>query len=396
MGALLVAKDGRYAGRVGTGFDEKELDRLAGLLGPIERADAPVTDVTAVPKGRVWTEPKYVAEVEFSEWTADGILRHPSYKGLKETGREESPLEPLTSLMTVEGRELKLSNLDKVLYPAVGFTKGDVIDYLRRIAPVVLPHLEGRPLTLKRYPNGVDGQFFYEKNCPAHAPEWIKKARVQMSSKTIDFCLCEDVPTLMWLGNLADLELHTSLSRADAPLRPTILAFDLDPGEPATIVECCQVAIWLEGMFSRLGLQSFAKTSGSKGLQVYVPLNTDDATYDGPRGTKTFAKTVAELLEQSSPELVVSRMTKAIRKGKILVDWSQNDHAKTTVNVYSLRARDRPTVSTPVTWDEVRACHESGDPADLVFTSDDVLARVERDGDLFAPVLSLVQELPKL
>jgi bifunctional non-homologous end joining protein LigD len=242
----------------------------------------------------------------------------------------------------------------------------------------------------------VEGQFFYEKNCPSHAPDWVKTVAVKMSSKTIRFCLCEDLPTLMWLANLADLELHTSLSLAAEPLRPTILAFDLDPGEPATIVECCRVGLWLQGMFERLGLQAFAKTSGSKGLQVYVPLNTPGADYESARGTKTFAKTVAELLEQSEPDLVVSRMTKALRPGKVLVDWSQNDDAKTTVNVYSLRARERPTVSTPVTWEEVRACMDSGDPETLVFTSSQVLERVARDGDLFAPVLSLVQELPAL
>jgi bifunctional non-homologous end joining protein LigD len=298
--------------------------------------------------------------------------------------------------MEVEGRELKLSNLDKVLYPRAGFTKGDVIDFYRQIAPVLLPHLEGRPLTLKRYPNGVEGQFFYEKNCPSHRPDWVRTVEVQMSSKKIRFCLCEDLPTLMWLANLADLELHTSLSLAAEPLRPTILAFDLDPGEPATIVECCRVGLWLQGMFERLGLQCFAKTSGSKGLQVYVPLNADEADYESARGTKTFAKAVAELLEQSEPGLVVSRMTKALRPGKVLVDWSQNDDAKTTVNAYSLRAKDRPTVSTPVTWDEVRACHEAGDPGRLVFEAHEVLDRVARDGDLFAPVLSLAQELPKL
>src|SRR3712207_6031085 len=192
------------------------------------------------------------------------------------------------------------------------------------------------------------------------------------------------------------LELHTSLSLAADPLRPTILAFDLDPGPPATIVECCRVGLWLQGMFERLGLQCFPKTSGSKGLQVYVPINTPGATYEGPGGTKTFAKAVAELLEQAEPDLVVSRMTKSLRPGKVLVDWSQNDDAKTTVNVYSLRAKDRPTVSTPVTWDEVRACHEAEDPSLLVFDAGQVLERVERDGDLFAGVLSLRQELPGL
>lgn len=392
IGALLLGCDGRFCGRVGTGFDEAELQRLGALLTEIERDTPPVTDTKGIPRNAVWVDPRYRAEIEFAEWTSERILRHPSYKGLKE--REAHA--PLASQMTVEGRELKLSNLDKVLYPQAGFTKGDVIAYYRDVSEAVLPHLEGRALTLKRYPNGVEGQFFYEKNCPSHAPAWVQKATVKLESKTIDFCLCQDLPTLMWLGNLADLELHTSLALVEDTHRPTILAFDLDPGEPATIVECCQVGLWLQGMFERLGLQCFAKTSGSKGLQVYVPLNTPDATYEGPRGTKTFAKAVAELLEQSEPGVVVSRMTKSLRTGKVFVDWSQNDDIKTTVNVYSLRAKDRPTVSTPVTWDEVRACHESGDPEDLVFTAGQVVERVRRDGDLFAPVLSLRQDLPKL
>jgi bifunctional non-homologous end joining protein LigD len=385
IGALLVAQDGRYCGRVGTGFDEAELDRLAGLLGPIERAEPPVSNPSAAPKAAIWVEPRYVCEVEFGEWTSDRILRHPAYKGLKE--QEE---------WLVERPDLKFSNLDKVLYPATGFTKGEVIDYYRGVAAAILPHLAGRPLTLKRYPNGVDDKFFYEKNCPSHRPDWVRTAPIRMSAKTIDFCVCDDISTLVWLANLAALELHASLSLADAPLRPTILAFDLDPGPPATIVECCQVGLWLQGMFDRLGLQCFPKTSGSKGLQVYVPLNHDDTEYEGPRGTKTFAKAVAELLEQSEPDLVVSRMTKSLRPGKVFVDWSQNDDVKTTVNVYSLRARERPTVSTPVTWDEVRACLDAGDPELLVFAAARVLERVERDGDLFAPVLSLVQELPGL
>ena len=218
----------------------------------------------------------------------------------------------------------------------------------------------------------------------------MRTAPIRAGSKTIDFVLCDDLPTLVWLANLADLELHESLSRADAIERPTALAFDLDPGPPATIVECCRVGLLLEGMFRGLGLQSFPKTSGSKGLQVYVPLNTD-VTYDV---TKPFAKAVAELLEREEPRLVVSRQTKALRKGKVLVDWSQNDEHKTTVNVYSLRARERPTVSTPLTWDEVRAGLESGDPERLVFDADAVRVRVDEQGDLFGPVVSLVQELP--
>jgi bifunctional non-homologous end joining protein LigD len=262
-----------------------------------------------------------------------------------------------------------------------------------RVAPTLLPHLEDRPLTLKRYPNGVDEKHFYEKQSPAHRPDWVQTTTVQMSSKTIDFTLAQDVPTLVWLGNLADLELHTSLSRAPAVERPTMLVFDLDPGPPATIVECCRVALWLQGMFEGLGLRTVVKTSGNKGMQVYLPLNVDDVTYED---TKPFAKAVAELLEQQAGDLVVSRMTRSLRPGKVLVDWSQNDEKKTTVNVYSLRARERPTVSTPLSWDEVRACEEAGDPGLLVFDARQVLERVERDGDLFAEALSLRQELPRL
>jgi bifunctional non-homologous end joining protein LigD len=292
----------------------------------------------------------------------------------------------------VDGRMLSLSNLDKVFYPRTGFTKGHVIDYYTRIAPVLLPHLRGRHLTLKRYPNGVEGAFFYEKQCPSHRPEWVRTAGVwsRHNGREIDYCLVDDLATIVWLANLADLEMHTSLARAEDIERPTALAFDLDPGEPATIVECCRVGLLLEGMFRGLGLQSFPKTSGSKGLQVYVPLHSD-VTYDV---TKPFAKAVAELLEREEPGLVVSRQTKTLRRGKVLVDWSQNDEHKTTVNVYSLRARDRPTVSTPLTWDEVREGAESGDPERLVFDADAVRERVAEHGDLFGPVVSLVQQLP--
>jgi bifunctional non-homologous end joining protein LigD len=405
IGALLVAVEGedghlRYAGRVGTGFTDRELERLGGLLRPLERDGVPWTTGPKPPRGAVLVEPRFVAEVEFIEWTSDGVLRAPSYKGL----REDVPVPPAAFLdagrpvrggteVTVEDRTLRVTNLDKVLYPQAGFTKRDVIEYLVHIAPVLLPHLEGRPLTLKRYPNGVEGGHFFEKNSPKHRPDWVQTTTVQMSDKTIDFTLAHDLPTLVWLGNLADLELHTSLSRAPEVQRPTMLVFDLDPGPPATIVECCRVALWIQGMFEGLGLRTVVKTSGNKGMQMYVPLNTEGVTY---ADTKPFAKAVAELLEQQAGELVVSRMAKDLRPGKVLVDWSQNDEKKTTVNVYSLRARERPTVSTPLTWDEVRACAEAGDPEMLVFDARDVLERVERDGDLFAEALSLRQELPKL
>ncbi|MBX5470186.1 MAG: non-homologous end-joining DNA ligase [Thermoleophilaceae bacterium] len=292
----------------------------------------------------------------------------------------------------VEGRKLTLSNLDKPMYPEVGFTKGQVIDYYTRISPALLPHLRDRPLTLKRYPDGVDGDFFYEKQCPAHRPEWVQTAPIVARRKTIDFCLANDLPTLVWAANLADLELHTSLSKADRIERPTVLAFDLDPGPPATIVECSQVALRLREILDSLGLESYPKTSGSKGMQVYAPLN-GEVTYDE---TKPFARALAELLERRHPDLVVSSMKKELRVGKVLVDWSQNDEHKTTVCVYSLRAMARPTVSTPLAWDEVEDAYRSGDPDGLVFTSDEVLERVDEHGDLFAPVLELAQELPAL
>jgi bifunctional non-homologous end joining protein LigD len=294
----------------------------------------------------------------------------------------------------IEGRQLKLTNLDKVLYPKTGFTKGQVIDYYIRSAPLLLPHLAGRPLTLKRYPNGVEGMHFYEKNCPAFRPDWMQTAKIwsEGNNRYMDYCVVADLPTLVWLGNLADLELHTSLSRAPDTQRPTVIAFDLDPGAPANIVQCCQVGLWVREIFSRFGMESFPKTSGSKGLQIYVPLNTA-VTYDE---TKPFAKALARLLEERQGDLVVSDMKKALRAGKVFVDWSQNDDYKTTVCVYSLRAKEEPTVSTPVTWKEVEACLKKGDPESLRFTSDQVLKRVEKMGDLFKPVLELKQTLPQI
>ena len=296
------------------------------------------------------------------------------------------------TVVDIEGRHLTLSNLNKVLYPEAGFTKGHVIDYYVRIAPVLLPHLRGRPLTMKRYPNGVSGPYFYEKNCPEHRPEWVQTARVWSSgnNKWVNYCLAEDLPTLVWAANLADLELHTSLSLGKDILRPSFIVFDLDPGPPANIVQCCQAGLWVRDIFAQLQLQSFAKTSGSKGLQIYVPLNSA-VTYDQ---TKPFAHELARLLERQHPNLVVSDMKKALRTGKVLVDWSQNDDHKTTVCVYSLRAKERPTVSTPVKWDEVEACLKKGDASLLVFESDEVLARAKKHGDLFEPVLKLKQKMP--
>jgi len=303
-------------------------------------------------------------------------------------------VSPSTVEVVVEGRQLKLSNLDKVLYPATGFTKGQVIDYYTRISPWLLPHLKERLLTLKRYPNGVDQDYFFEKQSPKHRPDWVKTQAVWSfgNQRNVDFTVCNDLPTLVWLANLADLELHTNLCLASDVNQPTMMVYDLDPGPPANIVQCCQVGLWIRDILADLKLESFAKTSGSKGLQLYVPLNTP-VTYDD---TKPFAHALAEVLEKQHPDLILSKMSKVAREGKVFVDWSQNDRIKTTITVYSLRARERPTVSTPVTWEEVQACRDSGDPQRLVFLSDQVLKRVADTGDIFEPVLKLKQKLPTL
>jgi bifunctional non-homologous end joining protein LigD len=251
-----------------------------------------------------------------------------------------------------------------------------------------------RPLTLKRYPNGVNAEFFYEKRCPTHRPDWVKTARVwsEGNNDYVNFCVCNDLPTLVWAANLADLELHTSLSKIRSKEKPTMLVFDLDPGAPATIVACASVAFWLKEIFDAFELQVFAKTSGSKGLQLYVPLNTP-VTYEK---TKPFAQALAQRLEREHPREVVSKMQKALRSGKVFIDWSQNDAHKTTVCAYSLRAKERPTVSAPLSWEEVDALRRQREPESVVFTSDALLKRVEKIGDIFAPVLTLKQKLPVL
>ena len=296
----------------------------------------------------------------------------------------------------VDGRELKLTNLDKVLYPEAGFTKGEMIDYYARVAPAMVPHLSGRAVTLRRFPEGVDDldAAFFEKRCPKHRPSWVKTATVRAGPRSgnIDFCVCDGLPTLVWMAQLATVELHPSLSLARAPTRPTVLAFDLDPGPPADIVDCCRVALRLRELFGHLDVRCFPKTSGSKGMQVYVPLNRE-LTYET---TKPFAKAIAQLLERQTPERVVSKMKKVEREGKVFVDWSQNHRSKTTVAVYSLRARERPTASTPLAWDEVERAVDSGDGSPLVFTAGEVLERIADRGDLFAPVLELEQDLPDL
>jgi bifunctional non-homologous end joining protein LigD len=299
-------------------------------------------------------------------------------------------------VVEVDGRELKLTNLDKVLYPQAGFTKGEMVDYYAKVAPAMIPHLAGRAVTLRRFPEGVDDleAAFFEKRCPKHRPKWVKTTRVEAGPHAgkIDFCVCDSLPTLIWMAQLAAVELHPSLSLSRAPKRPTVLAFDLDPGPPADIVQCCRVGLRLREMFGHFGVRCFPKTSGSKGMQVYVPLNSK-VSYET---TKPFAKAIAQLLEKQTPDEVVSKMKKVERKGKVFVDWSQNHQRKTTIAVYSLRARERPTASTPLRWEEVEAVAESGDGSSLSFETGAVLSRVEKHGDLFAPVLELEQELPEL
>jgi bifunctional non-homologous end joining protein LigD len=296
------------------------------------------------------------------------------------------------TILTIQGAELKLSNLDKVFYQSSGFTKGQVLDYYIRIAPALLPHLANRPLTLKRYPNGASGKFFYQKECPASRPRWLQTTPIwsHRNKKNTNYCIIDTLPALIWTANLATLEMHTSLASAHNIHCPTVLVFDLDPGSPASMLECTQVALLLKRQLDQYKLKSFPKTSGSKGLQVYVPLNTT-TTYDE---TKKFAKTLAHLLEKEHPLLVVSNMQKALRTGKIFIDWSQNDEHKTTVCVYSLRAKEQPSVSTPLTWEEVETAYLNKNAHQLSFSPAQTLERMTRAGDLFAPVLTLKQCLP--
>jgi bifunctional non-homologous end joining protein LigD len=293
-------------------------------------------------------------------------------------------------VIEIEGRELKLSNLDKVLYPAAEFRKADVIDYFRRIAPWQLPHLAGRPPTLVRAPDGPGGPRFFEKNCPSHRPAWLPVFGGHEATGGTKGCLVEEMPSLVWLANLAALELHTHQWTLSDPEHPTAMVIDLDPGEPATIIDCCRVALDLRDTLETLGLRAVVKTSGGKGLHLSVPVVGSNATDDE---TKTFALALGQLLESRDPKRVIVEMTRAKRPGKVFIDWSQNDRHKTTVCAYSLRLQDRPTVSTPVSWEEIA---DAEDPDELVFEAPEVLARVEKLGDLYADSLTLHQELPKL
>ena len=292
------------------------------------------------------------------------------------------------SLVDIEGRRLKLTNLDKVLYPETGFTKGEVIDYYARIAPAILPHLRNRCVTFKRFPNGVDGKSFFEKRCPSHRPEWVRVGIGPGDRRGgIDYCVLDDTPSLVWAANLAALELHTPMSFTPDMTQPNMVVFDLDPGPPAGMTECAEVALDLRDALDSIGLQIFPKTSGSKGLQLYLPLNTPHTTEQA----RSFALAIGQVMAKHHPDRVLTDMKKDLRTGKVFIDWSQNADFKTTICAYSLRARPHPTVSTPVTWDEVE---EAANDEPLSFEAPDVLARVESMGDLFAETRTLEQTLP--
>ncbi len=296
--------------------------------------------------------------------------------------------------LEIGGRTLQVSNLDKVLYPGNRFTKAQVIDYYIKAAPHILPHLKNRPLTLKRYPDGVTAEHFYEKDAPSHTPDWVKLATVPRKGRAgdIHYVMINDVASLVWAANLASLEMHVFLSRYPKVHQPTSIVFDLDPGEPANVLDCAQVSLWIRDLLDKLGLQSFVKSSGSKGLQLYIPLNTS-TTYEK---TQPFARAIAELLEKEHPDRVESDMAKNLREGKVFIDWSQNSDFKTTVCVYSLRAkRERPFVSMPFTWDEVHSACKRNDAAFFLLEPEEALARLEEMGDLFEPILKLKQKLPK-
>jgi len=300
------------------------------------------------------------------------------------------------SRMYVElaGKRLSLSNLEKDLYPSYGFTKAHILEYYHRIAPFILPHLKGRALTFKRYPEGVEKNFFFEKRCPSHRPAWVKTAEIpQDDGEQMTVCLVNDLETLIWVENLASVELHVPLARADSTETPDAMVFDLDPGDQAGILECARVALILRDLLSRMGLANYVKTSGKKGLHVYVPLNCKETTFED---TKTFSKAVAGIMQKHYPDLVTARMAKKEREAKVFINWSQNDASKTMVCVYSLRAREKPIVSFPLEWRELENPAGLGDPERLQVTHSEALNRVEKEGDLFREMLLKEQKLPHL
>ncbi|MEW6569648.1 MAG: non-homologous end-joining DNA ligase [Nitrospirota bacterium] len=297
-------------------------------------------------------------------------------------------------VVEIAGRRLSLSNLEKDLYLAYGFTKAHVLEYYRRIAKFILPHLKDRALTLKRYPEGVEKDFFFEKRCPPHHPSWVKTAEIRRDNEErMTVCLVNDLETLMWVENLASIELHVPLARASSHETPDSMVFDLDPGDQANILDCARVALILRDLISELRLTSYVKTSGKKGLHVYVPLNRKETTFED---TKNFSKAVAKIIHKNYPELVTAKMAKEFRKAKVFINWSQNDSSKTMICVYSLRAREKPTVSFPLEWKELENLAELGDPKKLEVLHSEAVSRAEKQGDLFQEILLKKQKLPHL
>jgi bifunctional non-homologous end joining protein LigD len=404
-----------YIGDVGTGLSDRDRHDLQTQLEKLERRghpfvnDPPRDDV----RGAHWVKPEMVGEVRFRQFTRGaGRLRHTSWRGLRadrspadviaprpgERGTPTTTTEPpagAANRVTVRAgnRQLTLSNLDKALYPD-GFTKGEVIHYYSQIAPVLLPHLAGRPVTFVRFPDGVDTGQFFEKNIPRSAPPWLPRVRLPHSGsrgrgETVEYALIEELPALVWAGNLAALELHVpqwTVGPEGIRLPPDRLVFDLDPGPGTSIVGCARVAERLHDILTDDGLTPLAKTSGSKGMQVYAAIHTSD-----PKAPSAYAKALAEQLAAETPDHVTATMAKARRQGKVFIDWSQNNPAKTTIAPYSLRGRDHPAVSTPIIWDEVRACQQA---QDLVFTADEVLNRIDTHGDQFANLADIRAPLP--
>ena len=424
LGALLMGIPGPdglgFAGKVGTGFSDRDRRDLLDALGPLATRSSPFVDTIPATDAKVahYVRPQLVGEVAYGEWTPAGRLRHPRWirmrtdKSVTEVSRETEVDDPspepaaerddgarpaskrrqnassdsLPTRVRVGEREIPVTNLDKVLFPETGFTKGQLIDYYARIAPAMLPHVVERPLTMKRYPDGVEGKFFFEKRIPSHAPRWVKTASVPSERQgEITYAVLSDLPSLVWAANLGTIECHVPLWRAgrrrSLPANPDLMVFDLDPGEGASIVQCCEVALLvIEALSGSEHGDAYAKTSGMKGLQLYYPVRPR-TNWDSMRDE---AYGVARQLESEHRDLIVSSMRKDLRRGHVLIDWSQNHPAKTTIAVYSVRAAPFPSVSTPVTLSEVKECARKGDPTLLRFDTDAVLARVGKRGDLFA------------
>src|SRR3954468_4461595 len=374
------------------GYSDADRQELRTRLQALAREDSPFTGRQPVANA-IFTDPALVAEIEFAGWTASGMLRHPSYKGLREdVASAEVVRERKQVEVDVDGRRLRLTNLRKILYPESGFTKAQVLHYYARIAPTLLPHLQGRAMTLKRYPDGVAGPHFYDKHCRG-APPWVETAPMwsERKGEDIHFCRLEDTASLLWSVNHGNLEMHPLLSIAPDFDTPTAVVFDLDPGQRAGILDAAAIALLLREMLRGVGLESVAKSTGSKGVQVYVPLNTP-VTFER---TKAFAREVAEVLAARLPDRVVARVDKRLRAGRVLVDWGQNDRHKSTVAPYSLRAKlARPTVALPIAWEALAAAVDAGTADVLLPSPEQALERVAEAGDLFASVLTVAQELP--